>query len=71
MQQIVILLLVGKTCQYWNQIIISNSLPYKIYCKIIVKNIVEVILFLYLLNSNTYESQVKVFKIFIKVVKIC
>ena len=66
MQQIVSLLLVGKTCQYWTRIRISNSLPHKIYYE----NIVNVTLLLYLLNSNSYESQVKVFNIFIRVVKI-
>ena len=30
----------------------------------------DVALLLYLLNSNSYESQVKVFNIFIKVLKI-
>ena len=66
MQQVVSLLLVDKTCQYWTQIRISNSLPHKIYCE----NVVNVALLLYLLKSNSYESQVKVFKIFIRVVKI-
>ena len=46
MQQIVSLLLVGKTCQYWTRIRISNSLPYKIYYE----NVVDVALLLYLLN---------------------
>ena len=66
MQQVVSKLLMGKTCQYWTQIRISNSLSHKIYCE----NIVDVALLLYLLNSNSYDSQVKVFKIFIKVVQI-
>ena len=66
MQQIVSLLLVGKTCQYWIQIRINNNLPHKIYCR----NIVDITLLLYLLNSNSYEYQVKVFDIFIRVVKI-
>ena len=66
MQQVVSLLLVGKICQYWIQIRINNSLPHKIYYE----NVVDVALLLYLLNSNSYESQVKVFNIFIKVVKI-
>ena len=66
MQQIVSLLLVGKTCQYWTWIRISNSLPQKIYCE----NVVDIISLLYLLNSNSYESQVKVFENFIRVVKI-
>ena len=66
MQQVVSLLLVSKTCQYWTRIKISNSLPHKIYYE----NIVNVTLLLYLLNSNSYESQVKVFNIFIRVVKI-
>ena len=43
-----------------------RSLRHKIYCE----NVVDVVLFLYLLNSNSYNSQVKVFNIFIKVVKI-
>ena len=60
------LLLVGKTCQYWTRIKISNSLPYKIYCE----NVMDVALLLYLLNSNSYDFQVKVFKFYIKVVKI-
>ena len=59
-------ILVSKTCQYWTRIKISNSLPHKIYYE----NIVNVTLLLYLLNSNSYESQVKVFNIFIRVVKI-
>ena len=66
MQQVVSKLLMGKTCQYWTQIIISNNLPHKIYCE----NVVDVALLLYLLNSNFYESQVKVFENFIRVVKI-
>ena len=66
MQQIVSLLLVGKTCQYWTRIRISNSLPQKIYCE----NVVDVTSLLYLWNSNSYESQVKVFNIFIRIVKI-
>ena len=66
MQQVVSLLLVGKTCQYLIQIRISNSLPHKIYCE----NVVDVALLLYLLNSNSYESQVKMFNIFIRMVKI-
>ena len=56
----------GKTCQYLAQIKISNSLPYKIYCE----KIVDVTLLLFLLNSNSCNSQVKVFNIFIRVVKI-
>ena len=66
MQQVISLLLVGKTYQYWTRIRINNNLPHKIYYK----NVVDVALLLYLLNSNSYESQVKVFNIFIKVVKI-
>ena len=66
MQQVVNLLLVDKTCQYWAKSIISNSLPHKIYCE----NVVDITLLLYLLNSNSYEYQVKVFNIFIRVVKI-
>ena len=66
MQQVVSLLLVGKTCQYRTWIKISNNLPYKIYCE----NIVDVVLLLYLLDLNSYDSQVKVFKIFIRAVKI-
>ena len=46
MQQVVSKLLMGKTCQYWTQIRISNSLPYKIYYE----NVVDVALLLYLLN---------------------
>ena len=65
-QQVVSLLLVGKTCQYWTQIRISNSLPHKIYSE----KVVNVALLLYLLNSNSYDSQVKVFNIFVRVVKI-
>ena len=66
MRQVVSMLLMGKTCQYWTQIRISNRLPHKIYCE----NVVDVALFLYLLKSNSYESQVKVFNIFIRMVKI-
>ena len=66
MQQVVSLLLVGKTCQYWIRIRISNSLQHKIYSE----NVVDVVLLLYLLNSNSYYSLVKVFNIFIRVVKI-
>ena len=70
MQQVVSLLLVGKTCQYWTRIRISNNLPHKIYCEIC-ENVVNVVaLLLYLLNSNSYNFQVKVFNIFIRVVKI-
>ena len=65
MQQVVSMLLVSKTCQYWTQIRISNNLPHKIYYK----NVVDVVL-LFLLNSNSYEFQVKVFNIFIRIVKI-
>ena len=65
MQQVVSLLLVSKTCQYWIRIRISNNLPHKIYCE----NVMDVAL-LFLLNSNSYESQVKMFNIFIRVVKI-
>ena len=66
MQQVVSLLLVGKTCQYWTRIKINNNLPYKIYCE----NVVDVALLLYLLNSNSYDFQVNVFDIFIRMVKI-
>ena len=66
MQQVISLLLVGKTYQYWTRIRINNSLPHKIYYE----NVVDVALLLYLLNSNSYKSQVKVFNIFIKMVKI-
>ena len=65
MQQVVSLLLVSKTCQYWTRIRISNNLPHKIYCE----NVVDVTL-LFLLNSNSYEPQVKMFNIFIRIVKI-
>ena len=66
MQQVVSLLLVGKTRQYWTWIRISNNLPHKIYCE----NVVDVVLLLYLMDLNSYDSQVKVFKIFIRTVKI-
>ena len=53
------------TC-YHDLIGISNSLPHKIYCE----NIVDVALLLFLLNFDSYDSQIMLFNIFIKVVKI-
>ena len=42
MQQVVSMLLVGKTCQYWTWIRIGNNLLHKIYYK----NVVDITLFL-------------------------
>ena len=46
MQQVVSLLLVGKTYQHWTRIRISNSLPYKIYYE----NVVDETLLLYIIE---------------------
>ena len=54
---------VKKYYQYLAQLRINNNLPHQICCKIIV-NVVALLLFL--LNPNFCNSQVKVFKNFIR-----
>ena len=69
MQQVVSLLLVGKICQYWIWIKLITTYHIRFIVKLL-KTIVDVTLLLYLLNSNSYDSQVKMFNIFNRVVKI-